>query len=254
MSGKVVPNPLGLLAAGSFIGIVVIFGWTRLVLDPIGFLALIALAFGLVLWAACHSALIEISWDRESSPPRHWKFALSFAVIYSVFMVLLLSNRAVTLGYDVFRLPARSMAPTLVAGDYIVVDSWHYLSAEPKYGEIVVFEVPDTPGIKYIKRVVGLPGDYLSFLPDGIIRNGALVSESYAVYGDGLPRQSGSFSEVVVPASEFFVLGDNRDNSRDSRYFGSVPRENIVGKATHIWYSNDENFGVQWDRFPARID
>ncbi|EHW0637327.1 signal peptidase I [Vibrio vulnificus] len=190
--------------------------------------------------------------------------------------------------YEPFQIPSGSMMPTLLVGDFILVEKYAYglkdpvwrtqlvETGKPERGDIVVFKYPPSPNIDYIKRVVGLPGDTVrynrqkeiciqpkgesvchmairnnvvesEFIQDGInltqtdeqlgeVKHQILVNplrqdrvEAYA------PRAS--VSEWVVPQGQYFVMGDNRDNSADSRYWGFVPEANLVGKAVAIWIS-----------------
>jgi len=118
-----------------------------------------------------------------------------------------------------------SMAPGIRDGDRIVVDHLSYLLSDVQRGDIVVLEYPLDPSLDYIKRVVGLPGDDVLVDGRGVRVNGALLDEPYACALD--PRTS---LRTTVPPGAYFVLGDNRPHSSDSREFGLVPRENIVGK------------------------
>lgn len=244
---------LGIIAALLYVGLVLVFSWTRLVLDPVAYTALIALALGTIVWSAFHSAIIEFRRIEATALPRQWKVVLMFIVVVGAAVYALLSNRTATLGYDVYRLPSRSMAPTLVSGDHVVVDSWHYRTSDPAFGEIATFELPNQRDVIYIKRVVGLPGDTLTFEKDKLIRNGVAIDEPYAYYTDRPVRPMSSFGKIEVPDGEYFVMGDNRHNSRDSRYIGTIPIKNFVGRAVHLWYSNDPDEGIQWDRFPSKI-
>ena len=182
------------------------------------------------------------------------------------------------------------MIPTLLVGDFILVNKFHYgirlpvinkkiiPNNEPQRGDVMVFRYPVNPKMDYIKRVVGLPGDEISYLNKELRINGKPVeevplSEFYDAdslryskqYSEALPgvthrilidtdrppfvppqaiedypfkencRYSGEGVVCKVPAGHYFVMGDNRDNSQDSRFWGFVPDENIVGKAFVIW-------------------
>ena len=146
---------------------------------------------------------------------------------------------------------------------------------EPQRGDVVVFRYPKDPSVDYIKRVVGLPGDRIGYVQKQVYVNGQPVEQqfkdSYTGVGAGLsmsgaelrterlgdvshdilivPNQSSIEGEVQVPAGHYFVMGDNRDNSNDSRFWGFVPEENLVGKAFMIWMSWDSaNGGIGWSR------
>lgn len=239
----------GLIAAALMIASILVFSWTRLVLDPIGFRVLLACVLTILVGGAFHSAVIEFL-DKDIS--RNWKHAFLFAGAYFAVAVLLFANRAATLGYETFRMPAGSMTPTLLRGDYMVVDTWLFDEEDPANGDIVVFELPDS-GIKYIKRVAGVPGDAVSLLSNQLTRNGQVVDEPYAVYiGPSLGLHA--LVEETVPLGHYLLLGDNRNNSRDSRHFGMIPRDKVIGKISHIYYSSDEETGTRWDRIPTEFD
>ncbi|HEY5611868.1 MAG TPA: signal peptidase I [Thermoanaerobaculia bacterium] len=130
-----------------------------------------------------------------------------------------------------YSIPSDSMSPALRAGDHILVTrSWH----EPTRGDVVVFRYPLDPEQLFVKRVVAGPGDHLE-IRDGIVRlNGRSLAEPYVVERDAL-----DFSPEIIPPKSFFVLGDRRIDSIDSRTFGLVPREMIVGRARTIFWSSE---------------
>jgi len=194
-----------------------------------------------------------------------------------------------------FRIPSGSMMPTLLVGDFILVNKFTYgirlpvinnkiiSISEPKRGDVVVFRYPEDPKIPYIKRVVGLPGDHVVYhiankmlyingepIPQKIIGSYQGVGEGSGMTGADekienlqgvehsiLLYQNRSFNAVMpymdmtIPPKHYFVLGDNRDNSRDSRFWGTVPEENLIGKAFLIWMNWDR--GVNWDRIGQNI-
>jgi signal peptidase I len=191
-----------------------------------------------------------------------------------------------------FRIPSNSMMPTLLTGDFILVNKYAYgirlpvlnnkvlEVGEPERGDVVVFRYPKDPSTDYIKRVVGLPGDrvgyynktvYINGEPVGQVPAGVYIgvgsgismsgaSERQEQLGDALhdilvmPRTPSLEGEYVVGEDEYFVMGDNRDNSNDSRYWGSVPESNLVGKAFRIWMNWDSaNGGVDWNRIGMKI-
>ena len=191
-----------------------------------------------------------------------------------------------------FRIPSGSMMPTLLVGDFILVNKFAYGIRlpvvntkiieidEPERGDVVVFRYPKDPSVDYIKRVVGLPGDtvryankvvYVNGQPAGQVPAGVYLGKGSGVSMSGaskrreqlgdlqhdilvMPRTPGVQGEYVVAEDEYFVMGDNRDNSNDSRYWGTVPEENLVGKAFRIWMNWDSaNGGVDWDRIGMKI-
>ena len=191
-----------------------------------------------------------------------------------------------------FRIPSGSMLPTLHVGDFILVNKFAYgirlpvlntkiiEVAEPQRGDVVVFRYPKNPDVDYIKRLVGLPGDKVGYFNKTIYINGeAIVQEpkqkSASLLGivpnnselrvETLGEQTHELlidpnrrlieGEMIVPAGEYFVMGDNRDNSNDSRFWGTVPEANLVGKAFFIWMSWDwNNGGIVWERLGEKIN
>ena len=174
-----------------------------------------------------------------------------------------------------FRIPSASMVPTLEVGDFILVNKYAYglrlpvvdrkviALGAPQRGDVVVFRYPPDPSQDFIKRVVGLPGDEVEYRERAIFINGERVPQQDGRERLGahvhrlklqlwVPDQPGRW---VVPAGHFFVMGDNRDNSRDSRVWGFVPEANLVGRAFVVWM-NWRPFASmpRWDRIGQRIE
>jgi len=173
-----------------------------------------------------------------------------------------------------FIVPTPSMDPTVLVGDHLLVDKLSYSPpgaiskyflpyTEPRRGDVIVFRYPMDIQQNYVKRVMGVPGDHLRLVNKVVYLNGHALNEPYAVHidphidpyrddfpdapvdGPVYPRATQMFAnqivngELVVPPGYFFAMGDNRDNSLDSRYWGFVPRENIIGKPLVIFWSYD---------------
>jgi signal peptidase I len=207
----------------------------------------------------------------EANEPWAVEYARSFFPV--VLIVLLLRSFLA----EPFRIPSASMMPTLLIGDFILVNKFTYGIRlpvintkivelnEPARGDIVVFRYPKDPTVDYIKRVIGLPGDKITYDDKKLTVNGQAVNYKslgfYQGIGQGvdmtgaeqllenltgvehniLIRHGVSSAEgsYIVPEGQYFVMGDNRDNSNDGRYWGFVPEENLVGKAFFIWMSWD---------------
>jgi signal peptidase I len=191
-----------------------------------------------------------------------------------------------------FRIPSGSMMPTLLVGDFILVNKFAYgirlpvlhtkivEVGEPQRGDVVVFRYPKDPSVDYIKRVIGVPGDtvrytnkvvYINDEPVGQVPAGVYIGKGSGVSMSGasvrreqlgevrheilvMPRTPGVEGEYLVGEDEYFVMGDNRDNSNDSRYWGTVPETNLVGKAFRIWMNWDSaKGGIDWDRIGMKI-
>ncbi|MCE4067742.1 MULTISPECIES: signal peptidase I [Pseudomonas] len=143
------------------------------------------------------------------------------------------------LGGSTFSIKSSSMTPGLQPGDYILVNAATYAFGEPVDGEVVVFRPPDNPAHIYIKRIAGRPGDRLRITGGKLFVNGREVTQSYLDASQNQREDSRRMQEQVVPEGQYFMLGDNRDNSQDSRYFGYVPRANLIGRAAYVWYAKD---------------
>lgn len=139
-----------------------------------------------------------------------------------------------------FAIDGHSMEPTLHNTQLILVDKVSYLFRAPQRGDIIVFVAPPQPSEDYIKRVIGLPGDVISIHNTTVIVDGTTLDESYVEPQDqGNPYPS--FTNLVVPQNAYFVLGDNRNGSSDSRDWGCVPRQNIIGRAALVYWPFDAN-------------
>jgi signal peptidase I len=230
---------------------------------------------------ATRQALLRQPWWLE------WTAGL-FGVIAAVFFLR-------SFIAEPFRVPSGSMLPTIVEGDLILVNKFIYGTRlpvantklwdnkNPQRGDIMVFHLPKDPSIDYIKRVVGVPGDTISYLNKRLSINGALLNkdaqpeyleEQSMRYAKQFEEKTGEVTHKIlnyeqyppfissveefplrdnctyssegvvckVPAGHYFMMGDNRDNSMDSRYWGFVPEANIVGKAFFVWFNLNLNF------------
>ncbi len=157
---------------------------------------------------------------------------MEFLVILAVAFVLVFGFvRPFVL--EAFRIPSESMVPTLLVGDRVFVNKFIYRFTEPERGDVVVFESVNGGEEDLIKRVVGLPGDSIEVRDGVLFVNGERREEPY------LNRRfpdSGFYGPTTVPPNHLFMMGDNRPNSRDSRFFGPVPFENIEGEAFVIFW------------------
>ena len=127
-----------------------------------------------------------------------------------------------------------SMEPTLFKGNYVVVNKLSNKIGSPDRGDIIVFRYPPNPDEQYIKRVVGLPGDRIQISDGKVFVNDEILSEPY------ISVRTKSGGDWVVPEDSLFVMGDNRNNSSDSRVWGMVPFENLVGKAFVVYWPPDD--------------
>lgn len=147
--------------------------------------------------------------------------------------------------YEAFKLPSKSNEPTLRQGDRFIVSKKYYRSHGVARGDFVIFSLPDDPKtqkdeseVRVIKRVVALGGEKVEVRGQEVIVDGKPLAEPYAQWTES--GKYGNFGPVTVPKGEYFVLGDNRDMSRDSRFYDYpfIPRKAILGKAMYIYYSS----------------
>ena len=132
------------------------------------------------------------------------------------------------------RVDGASMEPTLVSGEYVIVNRLSYRLGSPQRGDIIVFHFPRDPKEEYIKRIVGLPGDEIEARNSAVYVNGQLLDERY------LSVKTNYTGTWRVPEGQLFVLGDNRNNSSDSHDWGTVPMEYVVGKAILVYWPPPE--------------
>ncbi len=217
----------------------------------------------------------------------------------SFFPVILLVLVIRSFLFEPFRIPSDSMMPTLYDGDFIFVSKYSYglrlpvtntlvvPTGEPKRGDVIVFRLPPNPKINYIKRLVGLPGEHIRVDENNVLYvNGVEMKQTPGPVYRG-PKQDqpnyagaptaieqlgekrhpimfsnsgGRAGEWVVPAGHYFFMGDNRNNSKDSRWLydsdapGFVPEQNLVGKAVRIWLNLDTRDGPLWGRIGRGIE
>jgi signal peptidase I len=210
----------------------------------------------------------------KKSVVREYFETIVIAVVLALFMR--------TFVVQAFKIPTGSMEPNLLIGDHLLVNKFVFAPTissvekailpvtDIRRGEIVVFKYPEDPERDFIKRVIGLSGETIELRDHQIHVDGRAIDEPYAHY---LPRPPGTgagdmtsddvrerYGPVVVPAGSVFVMGDNRDNSQDSRYWGFLPKQNIKGKALMIYWSFDSSEGglnlftqTRWARLLQQI-
>jgi signal peptidase I len=229
--------------------------------------------------------------ERTMSYKEPWYVEYSKSFLPVLLIVLVLRSFVA----EPFRIPSGSMMPTLLVGDFILVNKFAYglrlpvahlkilELGEPQRGDVAVFRFPRNPSDDYIKRIVGLPGDHIAYYDKVLYVNGQPMKQlpvgDYAGIGSGIGMSGaqikeeilqnvthdillkrdrmnvgGGYIDQIVPPGHYFVLGDNRDNSNDSRFWGFVPEGNLVGKAFMIWFNWDIAGGVfDYKRIGDRI-
>ena len=196
--------------------------------------------------------------SKPKSKLREYIEAILLAIVIALFIR--------TFVIQAYKIPSGSMKPTLQIGDHILVSKFNYgvklpflrstliPIGAPKRGDIVVFIYPEDRSKDFIKRLIGLPGDTIEIREKKILLNGLPWSDTYGVHVDNLiipgsvqPRDN--FGPVKVPEGSIFVIGDNRDESYDSRFWGFVNMKDVLGKAQIIYWSwNSEDSWVRWGR------
>lgn len=160
----------------------------------------------------------------EVTPPsqvRRFLVELIETILLALFLFLAINFVSARIRVD-----GVSMEPTFQLGDYVVVNRLAYRGGEIERGDIVVFPAPTDPELDYIKRVIALPGDTIAVYNGAVVVNGVTLQEPYL-----REPQNGNFAERIVPEGSVFVMGDNRNNSDDSRSWGFLQMESIIGKA-----------------------
>lgn len=182
--------------------------------------------------------------------------ALVFALIIRTFIV------------QPFKIPSESMCNTLLVGDHLLATKYDYgirvpftsitlFGGElPQRGDIIIFKYPKDPDVDFIKRIVGIPGDVIEVRNKQLYRNGVALKEDYIRVDepDRLLPGRDFFGPVTVPDGSYFVMGDNRDNSMDSRFWGFVPKEDIIAKARRIYWSWQGFGDIRWSRIGKAIN
>ena len=186
--------------------------------------------------------------------------------IEAILVAIVLALFIRTFVIQAFKIPSGSMKETLKIGDHILVNKFIYgvkmpflqttiiPITNPKREDIVVFKFPEDPSKDFIKRVIGVAGDVVELRDKHVYVNSKLLNHDFGIHTDSYifpasvqPRDN--FGPVVVPPHSLFVMGDNRDQSYDSRFWGFVDLKAVLGKALIIYWSWDkDNFGVRWNR------
>jgi signal peptidase I len=182
----------------------------------------------------------------ERRPYQRWWAYMAF-IVFHWFLVCPGMNYLLGVGdLDIFSVPTESMSPTVMAGDKILVDRRAYAASQPRRGDIVIFTNPRNPKELYFKRVLGLPGESIEFKGMGVRVNGAILKDpwgSYITGGDSFPDSV----SMTLGSEKYCVVGDNRDNSLDSRSFGPIARDKIVAKVLFVLWARDHGrIGTQF--------
>lgn len=200
----------------------------------------------------------------KKSVAREWTEAILIAAVLALFVR--------TFVVQAYKIPSGSMEDTLLIGDHLLVNKFLYGTRipftdikvlpvrEPERGDIIVFKFPENERLDYIKRVVGTPGDTVEVKNKQVFVNHTALVEPYTVYKDsgvqaGRAGPRDNFGPVTVPEGKLFMMGDNRDRSFDSRFWGFVDESKVQGKAFVIYWSWDgKDTWVRWDRIGDTVN
>lgn len=221
--------------------------------------------------------------ERDARELRWWHIAYRIFGVYFLFAALLFSFPD---GYGLFmptrlrsfQIPSESMVPNLLIGDRLVADGWAYWGKEPARGDVVVFDYPKDPEIKFVKRLIGLPGDLIEFKKGELYLNGKIVpqrrTENFPLEASNRlateyletidssehvifriqPGWHEDYGPVAVPPGKYFVAGDNRDRSSDSRFWGFVSRDQLIGRMAYIYFSwNSDTNSLRKERIGMSV-
>jgi signal peptidase I len=165
----------------------------------------------------------------------------------SIIITAIIALFITTFVVQAFKIPTGSMENNLLIGDHLLVNKFIFgmhgpaLNSIPPYreirrGDVLVFKYPNDPDVAFVKRVIGLPGDRVEISDKQVFINGTPLEENYTQYEESISHRA-LYPVQEVPPGHYFVMGDNRDNSRDSREWGFVPRDNVIGRAFIIYWS-----------------
>jgi signal peptidase I len=253
----------------------------------------VAIVLGFLVAAGAYLGVLIHAWllarrrpeEYELQPYNRWYIYLGVYLLVGVLLGSALRNE-LKQQVEAFRIPSAAMEPTLLIGDYLYVVKTPAARREVVHGSIVVFDDVEEPGLKVIKRIVGLPGDTLRMSSGALQRNGRWLEEPFVIHTDNTrsedKKQRGrmrawqvahtvavdtasyapdvqEWGPLVVPPGSFFALGDNRDASYDSRYYGFVPLTRVVGKPRVIYFSLAKDpagaiTGFRWSRIGSRFE
>jgi len=241
----------------------------------------------LTVVAAVVVAMDKLVWKTAEQDSRAAPGGLATLVEYSrSFLPVLIFVLVIrSFIFEPFRIPTGSMKPTLLVGDFIFVKKYSYglrlpvtetkiiETGQPERGDVMVFRLPSNPSVNYIKRVIGLPGDEVRYERQRLTINGVTMDlratsgtyEDVPIYEENLdgrlhatlihdPGYSKKDGVYVIPEGQYFVMGDNRDRSLDSRFIGTIPEKYLVGEAVRVWMHFVPWEMPDWSRIGTKIE
>ena len=235
----------------------------------------VALVLGARAFVAAHAARATRRMGAEATGDRggRWYSLLAALVLISTIVDPLWAHAARKTLVAPYRFPAGSMENTILNGDHLLATGWAYgwrlplvpgvlFGSQPAHRrDLVAFPYPEDPSRTFLKRVIGLPGETVEIRRRAVFIDGAKLEEPYTRFlepmaepGDESTGRGQDWGPATVPAGSYFVLGDNRDNSKDSRYWGYVKQGDLLGRARVVYWSMEPGTGrMRWDRIGRRL-
>lgn len=257
-----------LWAVGGLLEPILSFGSISLPLGEFGLVLLFTYALAYPIYLAVDAfVLARRNRDAPMKPyQRWWVYALMFLAFCVANHLVARTVRAFVA--EGFVVPTGAMDPTIQPGDRILVDKLWCGPDRLRRNDVVVFRSEGPGSALYVMRVVGLPGDGIEVRHERLLLNGEPCDDPHAVFADGFPLlpEMAHFGPLTIPSDSFFVLGDNRRMSKDSRILGPIPLSDLHGRARIIYWSRDRRYpdprdpwhyepgNIRWDRIGARLD
>jgi len=178
-------------------------------------------------------------------PYHRWYFYVAIpAALFLISEFILVPVLPDIKNFKSYWISSKGMAPALMAGDRLIADRKIYKEERPKRGDVIIFEYPEDPSKDFLKRVIGLEGEKVEIVNNKVYIDDKLIDDPWAYYETSEQtkylKELGNFGPVVVPKNSLFVLGDNRQNSLDSRIFGFVALTKVKGKALYIYWAKNK--------------
>lgn len=252
----------GLILFGIEQCLVIALGISTIVYTPDIYSLLFFVAIGIGFAIFCIWDAVTISKTKkdlyELAKYNRWYAYLSYFIVMSLCVSTLISESVKANLVKAYKLPSGAMEDTLLIGDHILVDQRNS-AREPHRGDLVVFEYPEDPTKDFIKRVVAIGGDTVEVRNKSLLVNSAAVTEPYVVHKEAnlIPATENprdNLAPKIVPAGSYFMMGDNRDRSYDSRFWGFVSKDKVKGTVKSIYWSWDREKGaIRWTRIGKKV-
>jgi len=260
----------GALCFGGLLGFFLVSTTVGLAHHFAGFILHSVLVYSLYLFTIAEAVRTAVRQVRADRRPVHtWRSYILGISLLTIWLFVAGNIPDKIPGVRGYSIPAESMAPTLISEDRILVDMRYYSSHSPRRGDLIIFKFPYQDHPNYIKRVIGVPGDHIKIVDQEVYLNGEKQNEPYvrhdsaasydpflynfppASHAEPISSMQPEWAdqitkyvqngELVVPPGNYFALGDNRDDSWDSRYWGPIAQDKIFGKALFIYWSKDKS-------------